>query len=396
METTAGILSLTDAQSKALHEYRQFTETEIAGSANDWDRAGKLPRDVVAAMGRAGYLGALVSPEYGGSGLGLIEFGLLNEALGFGCSSVRSVLTVHSMVCQAISRWGRAEQRGYWLPRLARGEWIGAFALSEPGAGSDTAAITTTARPDGEQYVLDGTKTWITYGQAADVYLVFARTEGRPGAFLVPRDTPGLAVRPLDDMLGTRASMIAELRFDGCRVPRTALLGGAGFGLAAVASAALDFGRYSVAWGSVGLAQACLESSLRYARGRRAFGVPIAEHQLVQRLLTDMATAVSAARLLCVQAGQLKQDGHPDAVAAVWMAKYFASTQAFRCATDTVQIHGASGCQPTASAQRLMRDAKVMEIIEGSTQIQQTVISGLIPMVVQETAGDERGENEQR
>jgi alkylation response protein AidB-like acyl-CoA dehydrogenase len=375
----AGVLSLTDSQRKVLAGYRQFTEAEIVPHAGEWDRAGRLPRGVTTAMAREGHLGAMIPTEYGGSALGLIEFGLLNEAIGYGCSSVRSVLTVHSMVSQAVTRWGRPAQRERWLPRLASGEWVGAFALSEPGAGSDAAGIAATARRGGDHFVLDGVKTWTTYGQAADVFLVFAGEDGRRSAFIVERDTPGLTVEPIDDMLGTRASMLAQLRFDNCRVPPDALLGRPGFGLAAVASAALDVGRYSVAWGSVGLTQACLESSLRYARERRQFGAPVAAHQLVARLLTDMATTVSAARLLCLQAGELKQAGHPDAVAAVWMAKYFASTGAFRSASDAVQIQGARGCHPASSAQRMLRDAKVAEIIEGSTQIQQTMIAQLIP-----------------
>ncbi|WP_433499994.1 acyl-CoA dehydrogenase family protein [Sphaerimonospora sp. CA-214678] len=379
MATIAGVHSLGEVRTKTLSEYRRFTETEIAPFAGEWDRAGRLPRDVITAMARAGHLGALVPEEYGGSRLGLVEFGLLNEAIGLGCSSVRSVLTVHSMVCRSVARWGNAEQRARWLPRLAAGEWVGAFGLSEPGAGSDVTLIATTARPDGDHYVLDGTKKWITYAQAADVFLVFAGFEGRFSAFVVERDTPGLTVVPIDGMLGTRASMLAELRFEDCRVPRSALLGRPGFGLAPVASDALDVGRYSVAWGSVGLAQACLETSLGHARERRQFGAPIADHQLVQRLLTDMATTVSAARLLCLQAGELVAAGRPDAVAAVWMAKYFASTGAFRAATDTVQIHGAYGCDPSGAPQRLFRDAKVMEIIEGSSQIQQTMIARLIP-----------------
>lgn len=374
-----GVFSLTDAQATALKTYRRFADTEIAPFAAAWDRAGRLPRTVIDAMARAGHLGALIPAAYGGTELTMAEFGLLNEAIGTACSSVRSVLTVHSMVCRAVTRWGSAEQRRRWLPALARGEWVGALGLSEPGAGSDIAGITTTARPDGDHYVLDGTKKWITYGQAADVFLVFARHEERYSAFLVERDTPGLTVEPIDDMLGTRASMIAELRFDGCRVPRQALLGRPGFGLSPVAATALDMGRYSVAWGSVGVAQACLELSMAHVRRRRTFGVPIVDHQLVQRMLTDMATTVSAARLLCLQAGELLEAGSPQAVAAVWMAKYFASTGAFRSATDTVQLHGASGCDVAGAAQRLFRDAKIAEIIEGGTQLQQTMIARMIP-----------------
>ncbi|GGO22435.1 acyl-CoA dehydrogenase [Microbispora rosea subsp. aerata] len=373
-----GVESLSDRHAKAMESFLEFTASRIAPYAGDWDNARRLPRDVISALGEAGHLGALVPAEYGGSGMDLIEFGLLNEAIGTGCSSVRSVVTVHSMVCRAVQRWGSREQRERWLPRLASGEWVGAFALSEPGAGNDAARIGTTARRDGEHYVLDGTKKWITYAQAADVFLVFGHDEGRFAAFLVERDTPGLTVVPIDDVLGTRASMLAELRFTGCRVPRTALLGRVGFGLSAVATDALEIGRYSVAWGSVGLAQACLEASVRYAGERRQFGAPLIKHQLIQRLITDMATSVSAARLLCVQAGELKSADHPDAVTAVWMAKYFASTAASRAASDAVQIQGANGCDPAGSAQRLFRDAKIAEIIEGSTQIQQTTIASLV------------------
>ncbi|MDF5753560.1 acyl-CoA dehydrogenase family protein [Spongiactinospora sp. TRM90649] len=371
--------SLTDVQDKLLREYRRFVQSEIEPHVNVWDQEGRVPREVITSMADQGFMGALIPAEYGGSKLNMIEFGLLNEAIGYGCSSIRSVLTVHSMVSQAVTRWGTQEQRAAWLPRLARGEWIGAFALSEAGAGSDVAQIGTVATADGDDYVLDGVKRWITYGQGADVFLVFARSKGRYSAFVVERDTPGLTVSPIDGMLGTRASMIAELRFENCRVPRSALLGRAGFGLAPVASAALDIGRYSVGWGSIGLAQSCLELSLGHARERRAFGVPILDHQLVQRLVTDMATGVSAARLLGLQAGELVQAGDSKAVAAVWMAKYFASTTAMRSASDTVQIFGAHGCDPAGSPQRLFRDAKVMEIIEGSTQIQQTMIARLIP-----------------
>jgi alkylation response protein AidB-like acyl-CoA dehydrogenase len=375
----AGVHALTDVQAKLLHGYRRFVRREIEPHANAWDQAGRVPREVIAAMARQGFMGALIPAEYGGAELDMIEFGLLNEAIGYGCSSVRSVLTVHSMVSQAVTRWGGEEQRAAWLPRLAGGERIGAFALSEAEAGSDVAQIGTVATADGDGYVLDGVKRWITYGQGADVFLVFARSGARHSAFLVERDTPGLTVSPIDGILGTRASMLAELRFEGCRVPRSALLGRPGFGLVPVASAALDVGRYSVGWGSIGLAQACLELSLGHARERRAFGVPILDHQLVQRLVTDMATGVSAARLLGLQAGELVRAGDPKAVAAVWMAKYFASTTAMRSASDTVQIFGAHGCDPASSPQRLFRDAKIMEIIEGSTQIQQTMIARLIP-----------------
>ena len=258
---------------------------------------------------------------------------------------------------------------------MASGEVIGAFGLSEPDVGSDAKSIETTAEPYENAYVLNGLKKWTTYGQIAHLFLIFAQCNGRVSAFLVPRDTPGLQVKPLHGMLGTRASMLAELHLQECRVAKEALIGGNGFGLAAVATSALDIGRYSVAWGCVGLAQRCLELSLQYASERKQFGVLLKEHQLIQRMLTDMITQVKAARLLCLQAGYSKTSGAPETIMETWIAKYFASTTAVSAANDAVQIQGAHGCSNASSVQRYLRDAKIMEIIEGSTQIQQITIA---------------------
>ncbi|MFV2196816.1 acyl-CoA dehydrogenase family protein [Nocardiopsis sp. LOL_012] len=356
-------------------ELATFVHDRISPFADAWDRAERVPREFVSELAERGYLGAAVPGEYGGGSLDAASFGLLNEELGRGCSSVRSLLTVHSMVAQAVSRWGRPEQKEYWLPRFASGESIGAFALTEPGAGSDVQGIAAQARRTGTGFVLDGVKRWITFGQIADVFLLFAEVEEAKAAFLVPADTPGLTVRPISGVLGTRASMLAELHLDGCALPADAMVGRPGFGLSAVAATALELGRYSVAWGCVGLAQACLDASLAYADEREQFGRRLRDHQLVQRLITDMATGTSAARLLCQQAGALRDARDVRSVHATWMAKYFSSTSAFRAASDAVQILGASGCGGEHPVQRYLRDAKVMEIIEGTTQLQQTVIA---------------------
>lgn len=358
--------------------FEVFAARRLAPHADRWDREQALPRSVVTDLARAGYLGALVPARYGGSGLDMVTFGQLNEAIGAACSSVRSVLTVHAMVTHAVGRWGSAAHRDRWLPGLAAGDLVAAFALSEPDAGSDAGRLAATATPDGAGYRLDGVKRWITYAQAADLFLVFARIGTGISAFLVPRDTPGLAVEPTTDLLGTRASMVGTVRLTGCRVGADALLGRPGFGLAAVAGSALGVGRYSVAAGCVGLARSCLDLSVRHAAGREQFGRPIVEHQLVARLVTDMATGVTAARLLCRRAGELQDAGDPESVGAVWMAKYAASVCAARSATDTVQILGAHGCGPDSPAQRMFRDAKIMEIIEGSTQLQQAMIARFV------------------
>ncbi|GAA2597698.1 acyl-CoA dehydrogenase family protein [Dactylosporangium fulvum] len=369
-------MQLTAQQERLLKEARSYVAEEIAPYAGAWDEQQAVPDTAVAGFAARGHLGALVPQEYGGAGLDAVSFGLLNEAVGYGCSSMRSLLTVHSMVVHAVARWGSERQRATWLPRLASGESVGAFGLSEREAGSDASQLRTTAEqlPEGN-YTLSGRKMWTTFGQRADVFLVFARLDGRITAFLVERRAPGLEVVPVSGMLGTRASRLAELRFDDCRVPADAVVGRPGFGLTAVALSALDVGRYSVAWGCVGLLAACADASVSYAQQRLQFGKPLGEHQLIRRMIADMVTDTTAARLLCLRAGRLKDLGDPETVNATWMAKYFASVKAFRAAADTVQIFGAVGCSEGHPAQRMLRDAKVMEIIEGSTEVQQDYLA---------------------
>jgi alkylation response protein AidB-like acyl-CoA dehydrogenase len=223
--------------------------------------------------------------------------------------------------------------------------------------------------------VLHGHKKWITYGQIADVFLLFAQLNGKVSAFLVERDTPGLSMIPIAGMLGTRASMLAELHLQDCVIAKENLVGGSGFGLAPIATSALDIGRFSVACGCVGIAQACLDATLAFTSTRKQYGTLLKEHQLIQQMVTDMITNVKAARLLCHHAAYLKDKGDPATLMETFIAKYFASTAAMKAANDAVQIHGALGCSSEYPVQRYLRDAKVMEIIEGSTQIQQITIA---------------------
>lgn len=360
------------AQEEARRGFAEWVDREVAPFAGDWDRAAITPPAVVSRMARAGFLAAVVPAELGGAGMDAVTFGLLNEELGRGCSSVRSLVTVHSMACQAIGRWGSRAQKEAWLPRMARGELIGAFGLSEPNVGSDAGAIETTAEPDGDVYVLRGTKRWTTYGRIADVLLCFAKADGKPLALLVDLHAPGVTVSPLE-VSGTRASMLAEIRFDGVRVPRENRLAGPGFGLA-VALSVLELGRYSVACGCVGIIRACLDAAAAYAATRVQGGSPIAEHQLVQAMLAQMATDYRAARLLCLHAGWLRDQGDPQAGREVFHAKHFASTAATRAALSAVQVHGANGLTAAYPVERYLRDTRVMEIIEGSTQIQQVTL----------------------
>lgn len=369
-------IELTHQQQQDQAAFRNFVQEEIVPHAHRFDQEEYTPPDLIKNIARQGYLGALVAQESGGIGQDMLTFGLLNEEFGRGCSSLRSLLTVHSMVTYAIQRWGNKGQKSRWLPRLAAGEAIAAFALSEPNVGSDAKSIETTADLCGDFYVLNGRKKWTTYGQIADLYLLFAQCDGKVSAFLMERDTPGFDTRPITGMLGTRGSMMAELFLQNCHVPRENLLGGRGFGLASVATSALDIGRYSVACGCVGIAQACLDASLQYTRTRKQFSTYLKDHQLIQQMITEMITGVKAARLLCYNAGYLKDAGAPNTIMETWIAKYFASTTALKAASDAVQIHGANGCSSDFAVQRYWRDAKIMEIIEGSTQIQQITIAG--------------------
>jgi len=305
----------------------------------------------------------------------MITYGLLSEEVGRGCSSLRSLLTVHSMVAHALCKWGNQSQKEHWLPKLASGECIAAFALSELNVGSDAKSIETTATLSGNSYLLNGQKKWITYGQIADIFLVFAQCDGNPSAFLVEKNSPGLSIKSISGMLGVRASMLAELHFNDCRIPQENLVCRQGCGFSHVASTALDCGRYSVAWGCVGIAQACLEACIQYTSQRKQFGVYLREHQLIRQLVTEMLTNVKAARLLCYRAGYLKEIGDPGSIAETSIAKYFTSKIATQAANNAVQIHGANGCTNEYAVARYLRDAKIMEIIEGSTQIQQINIA---------------------
>jgi alkylation response protein AidB-like acyl-CoA dehydrogenase len=357
---------------------RAFVDSCVVPAAGDFDRDEAIPRSFLAEVGALGAFGAAIPRDHGGGGADMVTLGAVHEEFGRGCSSLRSLLTVHTMVGWAISRWGTAGQRAEWLGRLATGETLASFCLSEAEAGSDTQAIATTARQAGNgpgaDWIIHGRKKWITGGVVAGLYLVFARTELGVSGFLVPRDA-GVGVTPIADVLGTRAGMLAELDFDDVRVPAGAQLGPRGFAPGFVTTATLDIGRYSVACGSVGIIQACLDASAAYAGRRRIGGTPLADFQLTQAKLADMVTAAAAGRALCERAGRLKDDGDHATIMATWVAKYFASRAAAKAASDAVQIHGANGCTGDYPVARLYRDAKIMEIIEGSSELQQITIA---------------------
>jgi len=372
-------VELSPTQDAARIRFRAFVQEHISPFAGEWERQGAVPDTLIEKLREEGLLGAPLPREVGGGGMDPILYGLLTAEMGRGCSSARSLLTVHDMVTVALARWGSDALKERYLKNLAQGRELGALALSEPNVGSSAADVETVARLEGEEYVLDGHKKWITFGQVASVFLVLARLEDKPTAFLVPATAPGLQRRPDEDVMSTRASRLATLELAGCRVSADHRISRPGFGFSHVITTALDQGRYSVAWGSVGIAEACLEACLDYTSERRQGGAYLREHQLVQRLLTEMIAGARGARLLCYRAGHLRASGDPEATVETMVAKYYASQIANRSASDAVQIHGANGLTDRYPVARLFRDAKLMEIIEGSSEIQQITIPRFPP-----------------
>lgn len=356
-------------------EYRAFATEHVAPHAARIDREERIPDSVIAALREAGLFSLGFPPADADPVVASLKHGLLHEALGAASASVQGLVNVHHMGGSPIARWGTRAQKEYWIPRLASGEVLAAIAITEPNVGSDAAAVETKATRDGDDWVLHGTKRWITCGMSADIFVVLAAADGGPTAFILPRDTPGLTFEPIHGALGCRGYMLAKLHLDGCRLSANHLLGKPGFGLTHVASTGLDAGRYNLAWGCVGLARACLDATFDYARERRQFGSPLADFQLVQRMLTGMMTGIHAARLMCWRAGQLRGRRDPAAIKESTMAKYYASTMVNRVAFDALQIHGANGVGTDTPIERYVRDARIMEIIEGSTQVLELAIA---------------------
>jgi alkylation response protein AidB-like acyl-CoA dehydrogenase len=354
-----------------------FVAREVTPHAAAWDRSEEVDPAIVGKLGELGFLGLTIDEADGGSGGDHLSYCLVLEELGRGDSAVRGMVSVSlGLAAKSIAAYGTPQQRAEWLPRLCSGAALGCFALTEPGSGSDAAALTTRAVRDGGDWLLTGTKMFITNGTLAEVAVVLARSGG-PGhrgitAFLVPTDSPGLTRRTIHGKLGLRGQATAELVLDGVRVPDSARLGeeGGGFRLAL---STLAKGRMSVAAGCVGIAQGCLDAAVGYAGQRTQFGKPIAGHQLVQQLLAEIAVDTSAARLLVWQVADLIDRGEPFATEAS-MAKLFASEAAVRAANNAVQVFGGYGYIDEFPVGKYLRDARVATLYEGTSQIQQLLI----------------------
>lgn len=364
-----------DALRERKETFREYVNEHVVPHADRWHRSEETPPEAIDSLAQRGWLGATLPQTHGGGGMDPVEYAAWMEEIGRGCSSLRSLVTVHCMAAHMLQRWANAALLDAWIPRLASGDALAAFALSEPNAGSDASAIETTAVRRGDAYVLNGEKKWTTYGQIADVFLVFARCDGDVAAFWVERDRPGLSTTPMTGLIGTRASMTARVHLSDCSVPASHAIQGRGFGVSHLVTTALTHGRLSVAMGCVGLAQACVNAAAAYTSQREQFGAKLNEHQLVRRKITEMSVGLESARLLGYRAASLQRDGDPRSLTATNQAKYHAARVARSAANDAVQLHGGNGCSDAYPVQRFLGDAKVMEIIEGSNQIHQISIA---------------------
>jgi alkylation response protein AidB-like acyl-CoA dehydrogenase len=373
-------VELTDTQRQLRDTVRAFATERIAPVAAENDRASRFPRDIMSGLGELGALGVFVPEQYGGAGFDHVSYALAVEEVSAACGATGASYSAHaSLVCWPILNQGTEDQRRRYLPKLARGEWLGSFALSEPGVGSDAGGLSTTARRQGDGYVLNGAKNFITNAPHAGLAIVFASVDSSRGnkgigAFLVETTMPGWEVLRIEEKMGLHAAHTAQLAFTDLYVPRENLLGGEGDGFK-LAMKTLDGGRIGIAAQAVGIARAALEASVTYAQQRRAFGQSLGDFQGIQWKLADMATAVEAARLLTLRAATLKDAGRPYTREAS-MAKLFASETAMNVATQAVQIHGGYGYTREFPVERYFRDAKATEIYEGSSEIQRLIIAG--------------------
>ena len=371
--------ALNEEQELLRETLREFVSREVSPEAGELDRSSAFPSRAVQRLSEMGLLGMTIPEAYGGAGLDALSAAVAIEEIARGSASLAVTVSVSNSVCAGpLARHGSEEQRRRYLPRLAKGEILGGFSLTEPDSGSDAAHLRTRALKQGDFYLLTGDKAWVTNVQVGQLFLILAATRPEEGArgisaFLVESDFPGFSFGKVEDKMGLRSSLTGGIQLQDCRVPVSNLLGEEGQGFK-IAMSALDGGRNGIAAQAVGIAVAAYEAALGYARERKSFGVPIGKHQMVQWMLADMATAIEAARLLIWQAAARKDAGLPFGAQSA-MAKLFAAEAAMKIATDAVQIHGGYGFIKEYQVERHFRDAKITQIYEGTSQIQKLVIA---------------------
>ena len=374
--------NLSEEQILVRDAAREFAQTELLPGVIERDELQKFPDNLVKKMAELGFMGIMVNPKYGGSGMDTLSYALVMEELSKVDASASVIVSVNnSLVCFGLEAYGTEKQKQKYLTKLAAGEWIGAFCLSEPEAGSDATSKSTTAVDKGDHYLLNGTKNWITNGGRAQVYLVIAQTDKNKGykgidVFIVERDTPGFEIGPKENKLGIRGSDTHTLQFNAVKIPKENRIGEAGFGFK-FAMKTLSGGRIGIAAQALGIAAGAYELSLKYSMERKAFGKEISKHQAIAFKLADMATDIEAARLLVYKSALDKDQGRSYDTSSA-MAKLYASKVAMQHTVEAVQIHGGNGFVKDYHVERMMRDAKITQIYEGTSEIQKIVISRAI------------------
>jgi butyryl-CoA dehydrogenase len=373
---------LTKDQEMIRKMVREFAETEIEPIAADIDETSEFPAETVKKMGELGLMGMTVPKEYGGSGVDSLSYIIALEEISRVCASHGVIMSVNnSLVCDIINKFGTEEQKQKYLIPLASGKKLGAFSMTEPGAGTDVSVYQTTAVKDSDDYIINGTKVFVTNGNVADVVILFVMTDPEKkhrgqSAFIVPTGTPGFSIGTIEDKMGIRGSQQAELVFEDARIPADNLLGSEGMGFK-ISMIGLDGGRIGISAQALGIAQAALDESIKFSKEREQFGRPIAKFQAIQWMIANMATEIDAARLLVYRAAFTKSHGKRFSQEAA-MAKLYASDVAVRVTRDAVQIHGGYGYTKDYTVERLYRDAKITEIYEGTSEVQKMVISGTL------------------
>ena len=374
--------NLSEEQILVRDAAREFAQTELLPGVIERDELQKFPDNLVKKMAELGFMGIMVDPKYGGSAMDTLSYALVMEELSKVDASASVIVSVNnSLVCFGLEAYGTEKQKQKYLTKLAAGEWIGAFCLSEPEAGSDATSQSTTAVDKGDHYLLNGTKNWITNGGRAQVYLVIAQTDKSKGhkgidVFIVERDTPGFEIGPKENKLGIRGSDTHALQFNAVKIPKENRIGEAGFGFK-FAMKTLSGGRIGIAAQALGIAAGAYELSLKYSMERKAFGKEISKHQAIAFKLADMATDIEAARLLVYKSALDKDQGRSYDTSSA-MAKLYASKVAMQHTVEAVQIHGGNGFVKDYHVERMMRDAKITQIYEGTSEIQKIVISRAI------------------
>ncbi len=364
-------------QEALINQFAEFTREKIRPFANQFDEREMLPESLISELGDHSFLGASFPKSFGGLALDPWYIGQLTEIVGKACCSTRALFTVHGgLVGQAILKFGTEKQKEEWLPKMAKAEKIGAFALSEPLVGSDAKNVTTQYREKGNSYVINGHKKWISFAEIADFFIIIATNEnGKVSAFIVDKATPGITIKPIKGLMANRASHIGEILLCNVSIPKENLLGFEGGGFSYVVNHALHEGRFSVAWGGLAVAQEALDAMVTYARNRNQFGTKIYNFQLIKKMVAEATVNITSARLMCEKAALLKLKKGKDEIIVTNMAKYVTSKVAVSVTADALQVHGGNGFSKDFPVARLFREAKIFEVIEGSSQIHEEIIA---------------------